>query len=245
LKIHSWMVSSEVLGGCHKRIKTCRACWPQNSFFPIRTHPEDPLILGGPSSLVLAKWLPESKSVLLDLPGLKPTDDKVFSLRHTLALTHGWFPWSLIFTGLRQLVTTTESKSWTMQSRMLRPPATSFSLRKHLDIHSGTDPWRSIPRSCWPKWLAQQNQNLFLFDWAGSKPGDNKFIFLSGHTFTLIHEWFLHRLFSTRLSQVVTTTESKSVSLGLYRFETCRTTRFFFSEHTLTFTYEWFHWRFL
>jgi hypothetical protein len=46
---------------------------------------------------------------------------------------------------------------------------------------------------------------------------------------------------ATDLDRVVAVAESKSVSLGLRRFETCRITGLFPSEHTLTFIHSFIH----
>jgi len=72
----------------------------------------------------------------------------------------------------------------------------------------------------------QQIQNLFLLYRTGSKPAGDKF-FLSEHTLTFTRGWFPQRFLLIDLSEVVNPTESKSVSLGLCRFEICLTIRLF------------------
>jgi hypothetical protein len=91
------------------------------------------------------------------------------------------------------------------------------------------------------KKLLQQNQNLFLLDCAGSKLADQQ-VFVLSNTALNIRSWIVsskvHLNFDilsilTGVSLVVTGTESKSVSLGLPRFETCPMTSLFLSEHAL------------
>jgi hypothetical protein len=75
-----------------------------------------------------------------------------------------------------------------------------------------------------------QNRNLFLLACAGSKPVSQKVIFLSRNTtWQSIMEGYSQCYLNFVLAEVVTTTESKSVSLGLRRFETCRRDGNFFS----------------
>jgi hypothetical protein len=52
--------------------------------------------------------------------------------------------------------------------------------------------------------------------------------FLSEHSGTFIHRWLPPRSILTGLSQVVSTTELKSVPLGMPKFKTCRQRRFFY-----------------
>jgi hypothetical protein len=61
-----------------------------------------------------------------------------------------------------------------------------------------------------------------LITCTGREPAQRKVLFLLEHDLTFTYEQFPQILTLTSLSQLVVRTESKSVSLGLRRFEICR-----------------------
>jgi hypothetical protein len=142
--------------------------------------------------------------------------------------------WTVHPIGLSQVVTTTDSKSVSLQLCRFETCRTTglFLSEQGLKIHSWTVSWEACLNLVLAtlKWISQQNLNCLLdCDSAGSKPADEKFFSLS--LYLGIRSWMVSstaRLIG--LSQVAT--DSKSVSLGLCRFETGRTTVFFFSRNT-------------
>jgi hypothetical protein len=78
-----------------------------------------------------------------------------------------------------------------------------------------------------------QSQNLFLLECAGLKPAGDKIHFLWKCTLKFAHGRFAIKMIKVMFSHVAVITESKSVSIEVCRFETCRVTHFFVLEHVL------------
>jgi len=114
------------------------------------------------------------------------------------------------------------------------PTTRFFSIRTHLDVRS----WM-VSSEIHLTGLTQvvnvaESKSVCLALSRFQTCRQQSFFFLSEPTLTFgtTHGWFPQRLLLTSLSQEVTITESKSVSLGMCRFETCWSMGLFLSEHT-------------
>jgi hypothetical protein len=189
LKIYSWIISSEVhFNWSQLRGHTIESKYVEHDSVPMPSWITHGRFLECSLSMVLAKWSAESKSVSLGLRRFETCRWQLFVYRNTpcnslmdsfLGGSSSWssprgdhYRFKICF-------------SWIKQVRNL-PIIRFFFLSEHTLTFSVLRGLSNCSSRVLRMWLPQQNSNLSLVDWAGSKPGHDK-VFSIGTCYTPCH----------------------------------------------------------